>query len=248
MRGAATFKEDANAKQAAASELNDMTSIPPSVDWRKKGVLPPVCNQGQCGSSVAFGLVEAIDSFHAIETGNLVLASVDEFVDCCTNGLCMGGLYDPLGGFKCVSEIGGLAGENYHSPNGSCLKNMYPPVVKIHGGKKVPHANETALAAAVAMQPVVTAIDASHSSFQFYSGGIYDEPSCSSTMLDHVVLIVGYGSENGQDYWIVQNSWGKQTVAGLKFTVDCLVKPASFSGLSHFCFCIHCTRTARWAP
>ena len=211
MRGSTTFKEDANLKQAAASELNDVTSIPPSVDWRKKGVVPPVCNQGQCGSSVGFGLVETINCFHAIETGNLVLASVDEFVDCCTtNGTCNGIPYDPVGEFKCVAEIGGLAGENYHSPNGSCLKNMFPPVVKIHGGKEVPHANETALAAAVAMQPVVTAVDASHSSFQFYNGGIYDEPSCSSTLLDHVVLIVGYGSEDGQDYWIVQNSWGKQ--------------------------------------
>ena len=211
MRGSTAFKEGTNLKQTEASELNDVTSIPPSVDWRKKGVVPPVSNQGPCGNSFAFGLVEAIDCFHAIETGNLVLASVDEFVDCCTNGLCMGGLYDPVGGFKCVAEIGGLAGENYHSPNGSCLKNTYPPVVNIHGGKEVPHANETALAAAVAMQPVVTAIDASHSSFQFYSGGIYDEPSCSSTELDLAVLIVGYGSENGHDYWIVQNSWGKQT-------------------------------------
>ena len=210
MRGAATFKEDANAKQAAASELNDVMSIPSSVDWRKKGVVPPVCNQGQCGSSLAFELVGAIDCFHTIETGNLILASVDEFVDCCTNGLCNGVLYDPLGYFKCVAEIGGLAGENYHSPNGSCLKNMYPPVVKIHGGKEVPHGNETALAAAVAMQPVVTAVDASHSSFQLYSGGIYDEPSCSSTELDHTVLIVGYGSEDGNDYWIVQNSWGNK--------------------------------------
>ena len=204
------MKDDTSAKHDEASELNDVTSIPPSVDWRKKGVLPPVSNQGQCGSSFAFGEVESIDSFHAIETGNLVLASVDEFVDCCTTETsCAGGLYDPLGGYKCVAEIGGLAGENYHSPNRSCLKNMYPPVVKIQGGKAVPSGNETALAAAVAKQPAVTAIDASHTSFQMYSGGIYNEPSCSSRELDHAVLIVGYGSEDGQDYWIVQNSWGK---------------------------------------
>jgi len=68
--------------------------------------------------------------------------------------------------------------------------------------------SEPALQAAVALQPVSVAIDAAQSSFQFYTTGVYYEPACSPTALDHGVLAVGYGTSAGQDYWLVKNSWG----------------------------------------
>lgn len=51
------------------------------------------------------------------------------------------------------------------------------------------------------------AIEADQSSFQFYDSGVYSDPSCGKK-LDHGVLVVGYGSELGKDYWKVKNSWG----------------------------------------
>jgi len=70
--------------------------------------------------------------------------------------------------------------------------------------------NETALEAAVAKQPVRVMVDASHSSFQLYKSGIYYELDCSTTKLDHSMLVVGYGTSSaGKEYWIVKNSWGE---------------------------------------
>jgi len=57
-------------------------------------------------------------------------------------------------------------------------------------------------------QPVSVAIDASHNSFQLYKSGIYYEPACSASKLDHGVLAVGYGVTGSDQYWFVKNSWG----------------------------------------
>merc|ERR1712226_1203039 len=73
----------------------------------------------------------------------------------------------------------------------------------------LPYGNEAKLQEAVAnVGPISVAIDASHYSFQLYSGGVYYEPRCSSSRLDHAVLTIGYGTMSGEDYWLVKNSWG----------------------------------------
>ena len=88
----------------------------------------------------------------------------------------------------------------------SC-SNPIGPVMT--GYYNVPQGDEENLADTVEnMGPMATAIDASNWSFQLYSEGIYDEPSCSSYSLDHCVSVIGFGKENEIKYWIVRNSWG----------------------------------------
>ena len=84
--------------------------------------------------------------------------------------------------------------------------------IKVTGAKQVKTGDEQDLKLAVYTQPVVAAIDASHTSFQLYRSGVYYEPACSSQRLDHAILVVGYGSQAGKDFWIVKNSWGMSLI------------------------------------
>merc|ERR1712131_239095 len=168
---------------------------PREVDWREKGYVTPVKDQGQCGSCWAFSNTGALEGQVFRKTGTLVSLSEQNLVECSKpegNEGCNGGLMDQAFQYD----------PKFNSANDT-------------GFVDIPSGKEHALMKAVAaVGPVSVAIDAGHESFQFYQSGIYYDKDCSSEELDHGVLVVGYGFEgedvDGKKYWIVKNSWSEQ--------------------------------------
>nr|AAC49406.1 cysteine proteinase [Zinnia elegans] len=187
----------------------DFVDLPKSVDWRKKGAVSPVKNQGQCGSCWAFSTVAAVEGINQIVTGNLTVLSEQELIDCDTtfNNGCNGGLMDYA--FAYVTRNGLHKEEEYPyiMSEGTCdEKRDASEKVTISGYHDVPRNNEDSFLKALANQPISVAIEASGRDFQFYSGGVFD--GHCGTELDHGVAAVGYGTSKGLDYVIVRNSWG----------------------------------------
>ncbi|KAL8228089.1 hypothetical protein R6Q57_015673 [Mikania cordata] len=190
----------------------NLTEVPSSMDWREKGAVTPVKDQGQCGCCWAFSAVAATEGVNKLSTGKLISLSEQELVDCDTSGEdqgCNGGFMDQA--FKFIIQNKGLTTETnypYEGTDGTCSTTKESShAAKITGYEDVPANSEAALLKAVAMQPVSVAIDASGDDFQSYKSGVFTG-ECG-TQLDHGVTVVGYGTaDDGTEYWLVKNSWG----------------------------------------
>nr|VZI32766.1 unnamed protein product [Spirometra erinaceieuropaei] len=191
-------------------------NIPDSFDWRDKGAVSEVKNQGNCGSCWAFSATGNIEGQWFLHKGELLSLSEQELVDCDKkdNG-CAGGFMTTA--FKAVEELGGLETEEdypYKADTKKCSFDRSKARVYVNGSAELSQ-NETELAAWLAENgPISVGINALP--LMFYIRGIVHLPSflCPSFMLDHGVLLVGYGVgptiiHSHVPYWIVKNSWGK---------------------------------------
>jgi len=187
-------------------------SVPDSVDWRDEGYVTDVKDQKQCGSCWAFSATGSMEGAIFKRDGELVSLSEQNLVDCdpISSG-CNGGLMDTAFSYAMSNGINTEEDYPYEGRDRSCRFDDSNRVLKISGYEEVNDNDEDDLTAKIAeVGPVSVAIDAGRISFQFYSDGVYYEPSCSSTRLNHGVLAVGYGTDSADgDYYIVKNSWGQ---------------------------------------
>lgn len=188
------------------------------VDWRAKGVVTPVKNTGSPAfdASWAFAVTGAVEGEHAVEKGVLISLSEQELIDCVA----------AAEGDACADLLCGQApcGLDYAVDHGLCAESSYPytarsgscktctPVATLGGWSRVTPGDENALIAAIDQSPVIARLEVGDhgvplSSYTNYSGGVFSSPSFDDTA-HQWVLIVGYGTNAGQDYYIVKNSLG----------------------------------------
>jgi len=194
----------------------DASALPTSVDWTKTDAVTPVKNQGSCGSCWAFSAVGALEASHQMKYNKQLIFSEQHIVSCDqVDAGCNGGWMDSA--FDFVTKNGGITTADKYAytsgttgQTGSCLavaKEDIIPEVAPKSYYDVQTNSVTALASAVAQQPVSIAIQANQPAFQMYTGGVITA-KCG-TRLDHGVLAVGYGTDAVYgDYWLVKNSWG----------------------------------------
>jgi C1A family cysteine protease len=192
-------------------------NVPESVNWVTKGAVTNVKDQGQCGSCWSFSTTGALEGAYFVKYGVLESFSEQQLVDCDNyrNGGkdlgCKGGLMDNA--FTWIGDNGGLCSETEYpyfsgqtKTNGPCkasCKNIEKS--KITEFVDIIKSSDDEMMKAISKQPVSIAIEADQREFQLYKSGVFS--TACGVNLDHGVLLVGYGSENNLDYYLVKNSW-----------------------------------------
>ena len=193
----------------------DESNLADEVNWVTAGAVTPVKNQGACGSCWSFSTTGATEGAHFIATGELLSFSEQQLVDCATgiylNMGCNGG--NPLWAYRYLkSHYAELESEYPYTSGGGddstdCLYSSHSKTsVEVVGSASVTQDSESQMMAALSQQPLAVLVEADKRVFQTYKSGVLTSSTCG-TQLDHAVLAVGYGTENGQDYWLVKNSW-----------------------------------------
>lgn len=217
----------ADLRSAAPKAKVSLQDLPSSVDWRQKGVITPVKNQGECGSCWAFASTETLESHWAIKTGRLEELSEQFILDCTPNPDRCGGTGGCDGGtgelaYTRLAELGGIPSEwtyPYVSGTGkaSTCHGLPLPPQHPHSGGIMAAANVTGykstkqnsytdmMTTLATVGPLAVSVDASV--WSDYESGIFTGGNKTNPDLDHLVQLVGYGEENGMGYWLVRNSW-----------------------------------------
>ncbi|OQR88395.1 cysteine protease family C01A, partial [Thraustotheca clavata] len=211
-----SFKKKAPTRALRSSEVNyselAASTATDNVDWTTSKCVNPVKNQGKCGSCWAFSATSAVESAHCIATGSLLDLAEQQVVSCEVED----GQLGCDGGDEELS-INWITGTN----KGLCLTKDYPYTSGVSGqngeckktctiqpvsvGSYVETPGEAALEKDIVQQPTTVAVEAGNDVWQHYKGGIVT--ACPGEQSDHAVIALGYGAENGVNYFKIRNSW-----------------------------------------
>ncbi|KAJ7955989.1 Cysteine Protease [Quillaja saponaria] len=194
-------------------KLTDVV-LPEKKDWRQEGIVTPVKDQGSCGSCWTFSTTGALEAAYSQAFGKNISLSEQQIVDCAgafNNFGCNGGL--PSQAFEYIKYNGGLDTEKaypYTGKDGICKFSAENVAIKVLDSVNITLGAEDELKHAVAFVRPVSVTFEVVSGFRFYKKGVYTSNTCGNTPFDvnHAVLAVGYGVEDGVPYWILKNSWG----------------------------------------
>ncbi|KAI6209675.1 hypothetical protein M3Y96_00245900 [Aphelenchoides besseyi] len=185
---------------------------PIQFDWRSRGAVTGIKNQGSCGSCYAFSVTAVVESLNVIAGGKRTKLSEQELLDCDRQQMgCFGG-YRPTS-FRFVKQTG-LVEEEFYSYTGTVGSCRLPTINKtrvfideMYGFDR----NEDDMADWVATKgPISVGLNVIKEMFE-YKGGVFDpspEDCAQRSLGSHALAIVGYGQMNGEDYWLMKNSWG----------------------------------------
>uniref|UniRef100_A0A6B2L7P3 Peptidase C1A papain C-terminal domain-containing protein n=1 Tax=Arcella intermedia TaxID=1963864 RepID=A0A6B2L7P3_9EUKA len=186
------------------------------VDWRTKGAVTDVKDQGSCGSCWTFATAETLESWWFLAGHKLPVLSEQQIIDCTPNpnhcggtGGCEGGTVELA--YDRIIAMGGLASESdypYQGVDGTCQfsGNTTNPAATLSGWKDLLSNDYASVMAAIQKGPLAISVDAS--AWSSYDSGVF---SCdmSAPDIDHAVQLVGYGTDSasGSLFWLVRNSW-----------------------------------------
>lgn len=186
--------------------------LPETVDYRTTGCLSLPKDQKFCGSCWSQAVVSAIETMKCMKSGRLETVSAQNLIDCANRKSgykldgCAGGMFPDA--FQYVINNGGIDDEECY-PYGAndrepCKYSAKCKVASVVNWRRIPPTEEALKEAVAKHGPVLAAIH-SNDDFFSYNSGVYDDPKCTNerAKINHGVVVVGYGNENGKDFWIV---------------------------------------------